>query len=94
MSGYGLPPGSTTVRKREKKKAGQVRLAALARVWSVFRLRITQRENLPQQDSVGPDVTLTAVKVLENALWGHPLNRQEGLENEVASGIRKWPSGL
>lgn len=40
----------------------------------------TQREDLPQYDSIGPDVALTAVNVLENALWSHPLHGQEALD--------------
>ena len=39
----------------------------------------TQREDLPQQNSVGPDVALSGVNTLEDALWRHPLHWQPGL---------------
>lgn len=40
---------------------------------------LTQREDFPQQHAIGPHVALTAVDVLEQALWRHPPHRQEAL---------------
>ena len=39
----------------------------------------TQREDLPEQDAVGPHVALVGVDVVKDALWGHPLDGQPGL---------------
>lgn len=39
----------------------------------------TQGEDLPQQNSVGPDVALHCVDTLEDALWRHPLHRKSSL---------------
>lgn len=47
---------------------------------------VTQREYLPQQNSVGPNVALRAVNVLEDALWRHPLQRQEALKHSGCTG--------
>lgn len=40
---------------------------------------LTQREDLPQQDAVGPHVALERVHAFEDALWRHPLDRQASL---------------
>lgn len=40
---------------------------------------LTQRENLPHEDTEGPDVTLGGVDLVENGLWRHPLERKSGL---------------
>lgn len=45
----------------------------------------TQREYLPQKDSVGPHVALRAVDVLEDAFWSHPLQGQKTLETRNIS---------
>lgn len=42
-------------------------------------MMVTQGEDLPEQDSVGPHVTLAAVDVVEDALWGHPADGEEAL---------------
>lgn len=47
--------------------------------WFHWFQRLTQRENLPQQDAIGPHVALTAVDVSEEALWRHPPHWQEAL---------------
>lgn len=41
--------------------------------------QLTQCEDLPEQDPKGPHITQGGVKAVEDALWGHPLQRQEGL---------------
>ena len=46
---------------------------------SEISLTLTQREELPQQDPVGPDVALAAEQVLEEALRRHPPDGQEAL---------------
>lgn len=42
---------------------------------------LTQRENLPHEDTERPDVTLGGVDFVENGLWRHPLERKSGLCN-------------
>lgn len=42
---------------------------------------LTQGENLPQQDPKGPHVTLRGVHLVEDALGGHPLQGQPGLQD-------------
>lgn len=42
----------------------------------------TEREDLPQQDAVRPDITFKGVHTLEDALRGHPLNRETCLHRE------------
>lgn len=39
----------------------------------------TKGEDLPEQDAVGPHVTQGCVQVMEDTLWGHPLQGQECL---------------
>lgn len=44
-----------------------------------WRMKHTQREDLPEQDAEGPYVAQGSVEAVEDALRGHPLQRQEGL---------------
>lgn len=46
-------------------------------VWKY--LKRTQREDLPQQDAVRPDVTFECVHTLKDTLGRHPLHRETGL---------------
>ena len=39
----------------------------------------TKGEDLPEQDAIGPHVTQGGVQVMEDTLWGHPLQGQECL---------------
>lgn len=39
----------------------------------------TQGEDLPEEDPEGPHVAQRGIEAVEDALWGHPLQRQEGL---------------
>lgn len=41
---------------------------------------VTQGEDFPKQDAVGPHVTLKCVDAVENTLWGHPLDWQTSLQ--------------
>ena len=41
--------------------------------------RLTEREDLPQEDPVGPHVTLGRVQRLEDTLGRHPLHGQTSL---------------
>ena len=41
---------------------------------------VTQREDFPEQDAVGPHVTLKGVDTVENTLGRHPLDGQTGLQ--------------
>lgn len=41
---------------------------------------VTQREDFPEQDAVGPHIALEGVDAVENALRRHPLDRQASLE--------------
>lgn len=43
---------------------------------------LTQCENLPEENAVRPHVTQGGVQVMENALRCHPLQGQEGLNEE------------
>lgn len=40
---------------------------------------VTQREDFPEQDAIGPDVTLKGVDTVENTLGRHPLDWQASL---------------
>lgn len=40
---------------------------------------LTQREDLPYENTKGPDVTLSRVDLVKNGLRCHPLERQSGL---------------
>lgn len=40
---------------------------------------LTQGEDLPQQNAVGPHVTLRGEHLVEDGLWRHPLQREAGL---------------
>lgn len=40
---------------------------------------LTQREDLPQQDAVGPHVALRGEHLVKDGLWRHPLEREAGL---------------
>ena len=53
-----------------------VRNLVIETIWLVS---LTEGEDLPEQDAVGPDVRQAGVKVVEDALWGHPLQGKEGL---------------
>ena len=43
------------------------------------RRKHTQGEDLPEQDAEGPHVAQGGIEAVEDALRGHPLQRQEGL---------------
>lgn len=45
----------------------------------------TQREDFPEENSEGPDVTLAGVHLVKDALWGHPLQRQADLAKQWSS---------
>lgn len=51
-------------------------------LWNSWALtgNVTQREDFPEQDAVGPDVTLEGVDTVEDALRRHPLDWQTSLE--------------
>lgn len=42
----------------------------------------TKRKDFPQQDAIGPDITLKGVDTGEETLWGHPLDRETSLEGQ------------
>lgn len=42
----------------------------------------TKRKDLPEQNAIRPDVTQRGVEIIEDALGGHPLHREEGLHGE------------
>lgn len=44
---------------------------------------VTQREDFPKQDSIGPHVTLKGVDAVENTLGRHPLNWQTSLQERA-----------
>lgn len=50
---------------------------------------LTQREDLPHEDTEGPDVTLGGVDLVENGLWCHPLERKSGLCSSQGSKIKE-----
>lgn len=50
-------------------------------MWCGFEL--TQCENLPKKDPVRPHVAQGRIQVMEDAFWGHPFQRQEGLEERM-----------
>ena len=41
---------------------------------------VTQREDFPEQDAVGPHITLESVDTVEDTLRRHPLDRQASLQ--------------
>ena len=45
-----------------------------------WRMKHTQREDLPEQDAIGPDVTQRGVEVVKDALRSHPLHGEKGLQ--------------
>lgn len=48
--------------------------------WGWVKKWLTQCEDFPEQDSKGPHITQGGVEAVEDALWGHPLQRQESLQ--------------
>lgn len=54
----------------------------------------TQGEDLPEQDPEGPHVAQGGVEAVEDALGGHPLQRQEGLwGGDTECGGGRWGPG-
>lgn len=55
---------------------------------------LTQREDLPQQNAVGPHVTLGGEHLVKDGLWRHPLEREAGLSaNQITgAGLQKSSS--
>lgn len=54
-------------------------LLVLFRRSHTSRQALTKREDFPEQNAKRPDVTQRGIEVVEDALWCHPLHRQEGL---------------
>lgn len=54
---------------------------------------LTQREDLPQQNAVGPHVTLGGEHLVKDGLWGHPLERETGLRanQKAGEGLQENP---
>lgn len=47
---------------------------------------LTQREDLPQQNTVRPHVALGGEHFVKDGLWGHPLERETGLRANQNAG--------
>lgn len=50
---------------------------------------LTQRKNLPQQNAVGPYVTLGGEHLVKDGLWRHPLEREASLPANHITGLQK-----
>lgn len=48
--------------------------------WGWRKKRLTQREDLPEQNPKGPHIAQGGIEAVEDALWSHPLQRQESLQ--------------
>lgn len=49
---------------------------------------LTQREDLPQQNTERPHVALGGEHLVKDGLWGHPLERETGLRANQNAGER------
>ena len=49
-------------------------------------MALTQREDLPQQNAVGPHVTLGGEQLVKDGLGRHPLQREPGLSANQSTG--------
>lgn len=52
-------------------------------------LFLTQWEDLPQQDAIGPHITLSGEHLVEDGLRGHPLEREASLLANQITGLEK-----
>lgn len=46
-------------------------------------MTLTQREDLPHENTKGPHVTLSRVNLVKNGLGCHPLERQSSLYTDI-----------
>ncbi len=51
---------------------------------------LTQRKDLPQKDSKGPNVTLCGVHPVEDGLRSHPLQRETCLQKKKDLGLNAY----
>lgn len=85
------PPARPPARPRARPPARPGRRSA--RPGGDGRTR-TQGEDLPEQDPEGPHVAQGGVEAVEDALGGHPLQRQEGLwGGDTECGGGRWGPG-
>lgn len=80
MGGGAFSGLGATCLKHTGLLAPGVSLHSPSLVWALC-LALTQGEDLPEQHSKGPDIALCGVHLVKDALRGHPLQGQAGLED-------------
>lgn len=58
-------------------------------IFPVFSRSLTQWEDLPQQDAIGPHITLGGEHFVKYGLRGHPLQREASLSASQITGLQK-----